>query len=339
MEEGRLERAMNILISSAGRRVVLVREFRKALRRLGLKGNVVAVDISRTAPALYAADRAYIVPRVTESDFVATIISIASKEHIGLLVPTIDPELPVYAAHKEEIMRSSGAYPVISSPEVIDTCTDKYRFYRFLTSLSIATPLTWTADRALDEARDFPLFVKPRCGFASVNTCRISDPEELAFFLRRHGDLIVQQCIAGKEYTIDLLSDFQGRVISIVPRERIEVRAGEVTRSRTEKNALIIDASKKIAESLGSTGPITLQCIVKGNVPYFFEINPRVGGGLPASIAAGANTPEKLVRMGLGERLRPVIGRFKENHFMMRYDDAIFRSSLLAGGVDIWRER
>jgi carbamoyl-phosphate synthase large subunit len=338
MERRGFENTMNILISSAGRRVALVREFQKALRRLH-PGRVVAIDISKTAPSLYAADRAYIVPRANESDFVPTIIAIAEKEKIGLVIPTIDPELPVYAAHKKEISDATGAFVAISSPDVIRICTDKYSFFEYLNSLSIRTPRTWPGDEVLKERLTFPLFVKPRCGFASVNTSMINDREELQFFLKRHKDLIVQECIEGKEYTIDLLSDFQGRVISIVPRERIEVRAGEVTRSRTEKNDLIIQASRTIAENLGTIGPITLQCIVGKDAPYFFEINPRVGGGLPASIAAGVNAPEKLIRMGLGEKIRPIIGRFKDNHYMMRFDDAIFRTSLLAGGIDIWRRK
>ncbi len=172
-----------------------------------------------------------------------------------------------------------------------------------------------------------------------MNTYTVEDRAELQFLVKRFPDLIFQEYKRGREYTIDLLSDFEGQVLTIVPRERIEVRAGEVTRSRTEKHMGIIHNSRIIAEKLGSTGPITLQCLLCGDVPFFFEVNPRVGGGLPASIAAGANTPRRLIEMCLGKKLSPAIGRFRNNHYMLRYDDAIYRSTLLPDGIDIWRMR
>ncbi len=321
----------NILISSAGRRVVLVREFRKALRRLRLAGKVVAIDISNTAPALYAADTSYIVPRLNDPSYMDAFMEIVKKEKVDVVIPTIDPELPLYASVKEKIESETGARIMVSSPEVVNVCSDKIRFYTFMREHGIPTPSTFMASEHRSMTFTFPLFAKPRSGFASVNTFTIADNEDLSYVSRKYGDIIFQEFIRGREYTIDLLSDLNGRVISVVPRERLEVRGGEVTRSRTEKNATIMEMAGKIAAALGATGPITLQCIVKDEVPYFFEINPRVGGGLPASIAAGANTPQMIIRMCRGETPMPVIGRFKNNHYMMRYDDALCRSGLLPG--------
>lgn len=329
---------MNILISSAGRRVALVNCFKKALKKLKIIGKVIAIDISNTAPALYAADKGYIVPRLSDDSFLESVYSIIKEENISLIIPTIDPELPLYAEHRNEIRKKTGAIVAVSDLKVIDICNDKYLFFEFLKSAGIPTPLTMEVSEAMKSRLSYPLFAKPRNGFASINTFAVSDRDELGIIGKRFPDILIQEYIKGREFTIDLLSDFEGKVISVVPRERIEIRAGEVTRSKTEKNKDIIMMSKAIAEKLGSTGAITLQCILKNNIPYFFEINPRVGGGLPASIAAGADTPLKLIKLCIGIKLRPVLGRFSDNHYMLRYDEAIFRTSLIPGGISSWRK-
>lgn len=307
-----------------------------------MTGKVVAIDISRTAPALYAADSAHVVPRVDDGEFLPALSSVVKQEKIGLIIPTIDPELPLYSRLYQSFRDELGITVAVSSSAVVETCTDKHAFYSFLKSIGVPTPRTICGIDLLkgaDAELDFPLFVKPRSGFASVHVFKVDDEEELRFIIRKYPDLIVQQYIRGTEYTVDLLSDMEGTVLSIVPRQRIEVRAGEVTRSRTEKNSAIIECSGKIAEALGSRGPITLQCLLNEGTPYFFEVNPRVGGGLPASIAAGADTPGMLIRMACRHKVRPVIGRFMENHYMLRYDDALYRTELLPGGIDIWREK
>ncbi len=307
-----------------------------------MTGKVVAVDISRTAPALYAADSAHVVPRISDAGFLTALHSIVMREKIGLIIPTIDPELPLYARLYEHFRDELGIAVAVSSMEVVETCTDKRAFYGFLKSIGVPTPRTVSGLdilEGIESASEFPLFVKPRSGFASVHVFKVDDDEELRFLVRKYPDLIVQQYISGTEYTVDLLSDLEGTVLSIVPRQRIEVRAGEVTRSRTEKHDAIIEYSGRIAERLGSRGPITLQCLLNEGTPYFFEVNPRVGGGLPASIAAGVNTPRMLIRMACGHRVRAIIGRFRENHYMLRYDDAVYRTELLPGGIDIWREK
>ena len=128
----------------------------------------------------------------------------------------------------------------------------------------------------------------------------------------------------GQEFTMDILADFDGKVINVVPRERIEVRAGEINKGRTVKEERLIEYGKVIVEKLGGIGPITIQCFIKGNEIKFIEINPRIGGGYPLSFVAGANYPELLIRMVLGEKIVPRLGEFEENLIMLRWEDAVF---------------
>jgi len=120
-------------------------------------------------------------------------------------------------------------------------------------------------------------------------------------------------------YTIDLLTDLNGKVLTVVPRERIETFCGESYKGKTIKDVKMIEHAKNLAEKLGTIGHITIQCIK--NV---LEVNPRFGGGAILGIKSGANTPLLILRLINGKRVRSQIGEFKENLIMLRYTKDLF---------------
>ena len=136
--------------------------------------------------------------------------------------------------------------------------------------------------------------------------------------------MLVQPFIEGTEYTIDVLADFTGKVVSAVPRKRIEVRAGEVVKSCTVDRPDIAEMAVNITENLNVIGPITLQCIDTGQQLYWIEINARFGGGVTLSFAAGVDYPLFIYKMTHGERLQPIINQHKKNLTMLRYDSALY---------------
>ena len=154
----------------------------------------------------------------------------------------------------------------------------------------------------------------------------IQNQAELEFFSTYVEDAIVQELITGEEYTIDILVDFQGKVISIVPRLRIETRAGEISKGITVKNLALIAAAKQVVESLpGVVGCITIQCFLQSDGEIIFiEINPRFGGGYPLSYRAGADFPSWLMQLYMGEHPQVAIDEWEDGLAMLRYDDAIF---------------
>ena len=52
---------INMLILSAGRRIELIQCFKKASQKLKIKSKIVVADISNLAPAMYFADKSYII--------------------------------------------------------------------------------------------------------------------------------------------------------------------------------------------------------------------------------------------------------------------------------------
>jgi carbamoyl-phosphate synthase large subunit len=168
------------------------------------------------------------------------------------------------------------------------------------------------------------LFIKPSNGSGSIKSFKVSNKNELIFFLQYVPSPIVQELAKGHEYTIDALSDLNGNVINAVPRRRIEVRAGEISKGVTIKDWRIIEATVNLLRHLGAIGPTTVQCFFDGDQIQFTEINPRVGGGIPLTIAAGANYPAQIIRMALGESVQPCIGEFVDDFYMFRYEEAIY---------------
>lgn len=314
----------NVLILSAGRRVELVKAFKNAQKKLNMQNaKVIAVDISKYAPALYFADNFYLVPRVTDIKYIDTIIDIAIKENIDLIVPTIDTELYVLALNKRLIEEKTNAKVLISDKEIIEICNDKNKTIEFLQQNGFDLPNTLNEDDLKNKAYKFPLFIKPKDGSSSINTFIINDEKELQFFKEYVKEPIIQERIEGNEYTVDVCMDFEGNVISIVPRIRIATRSGEISKGKIDKNNHVIEDVKRLMQTLKPIGHITVQCfLTKDNVIKYIEINPRFGGGAPMSFYAGANSPEFLLRMLNGEELSYYEG-FQDGLVFSRFDDSI----------------
>ncbi|MCI0645019.1 MAG: ATP-grasp domain-containing protein [Chloroflexi bacterium] len=238
-------------------------------------------------------------------------------------MPLIDADLLILAEH-QELFSEAGILTLISSLPVVQICRDKRLTAQFFTEHDIPTVRTLALDDLAPGRATYPLFIKPAVGSGSIKSFKINNAEELAFFLRYVPVPIVQEYARGQEYTVDVLMDLNGRVLNAVPRRRLEVRAGEISKGVTVKDWRIIEAVVSLLEKLGAIGPVTVQCFVSDEGIQFTEINPRVGGGLPLSIAAGADYPTQIVRMTLGESVEPCIGNFIDDFYMFRYEEAVY---------------
>ena len=312
-----------ILLTCIGRRVSLLRAFRRACSQLGYTARIVGTDHDENSPALQCCDRKFIVRSVGQRGYAEQVADIIKRQKVDLLVPTVDLDLSIWARRRARL----GCTALISSPSVVRTCQDKRRMFAFLKEHGFDTPDTMSKDQALRRKRHrFPYFLKPWDGHASRGNFVARNAEELKFYARRVPNCLVQEFIEGTEYTADVLVDFDRRVRCVVPRRRIETRAGEVSKSVTVKHPEIIAQSRRLIEKLGAgPGVITIQCFLTaaGQIK-FIEINPRFGGGIPLSIEAGANFPKWILQLWLGQKPRIKIDAWREGLIMLRYDEAIW---------------
>jgi carbamoyl-phosphate synthase large subunit len=317
--------SFGILFTAAGRRVSLLRHFRRTLEDLGLSGPVVAADASASAPANFVADRQVRVPRVSASNYIDCLVEECQRHEIRLLFPLIDTDLMRLAEAREAFARA-GTTAVVAGPSTVGICADKRATFAFFSRHGIDTPAVFDEDAiARLAASDFPVIVKPYDGSSGIGVARATDRAGLEHHRRHVPNTIVQELVVGDEYTVDVLVGFDGTVRCAVPRRRIEVRAGEVSKGVTVKSRAIIDAARRVVETLPDpVGCITVQCFLQpdGRI-RFTEINARFGGGFPLSLHAGADFPRWLIEEYLG---RPIVAYredWRDDLAMLRYDDEI----------------
>ena len=316
-------REFNVLVTAASRRVPLIQAFSNALKRLGLKGNVITTDMNNLSPGLYFGSKHYLVPLTTDPHYVPIIKSICFRERIHLLVPTIDDELPLFGRHTQDF-EAMGIRVSVSSERTGLICNDKYATAQFFKDKNIPFARTWLPAEMKSQELKYPLFLKPRIGRGSVGCFTIRNQRDLNFFLEYVPDPVVQEFLFGREYTVDVLADFRGRIISVVPRERLVVRSGVTDRGKTLNHPGMIQLATRAAEALEIRGAANIQMKLQDGKATIFEINPRFSGGIPLTIASGADFPAWLIEMCCGRNVRPSIGKFTDGLIMACYESAIF---------------
>lgn len=332
-----------MLFTCIGRRVSLLESFRGAARRLRIGASFLGTDTNELSPALQLCDRRFTVKPTSHPDYVNELLSIVEANRVRLLVPTVDLDLKLLARNKAKFA-DLGCRVLVSDPQVIDICQDKRKTYKFLLKNHFDTPATLSIRTALSNSIiipakagtssivnrqsqiRFPLFLKPWDGAAGRANVVVRNRKELSFFAGRIPNAFCQELVEGTEYTCDVYVDFDMKVRCVVPRRRIEVRAGEISKGQVVKNTQIMSQAATLVEKLGAgPGVVTLQLFLTNDDKVkFIEINPRFGGGAPLSIKAGADFPKWILQelTGTNPRIRPTA--FKDGLTMLRYDAEVW---------------
>lgn len=314
----------NILITSAGKRVALTRYFKETLCRFYPDAKVFTTDMNpEMAPAGYVSDGCFKVPRVTSPDYPDILLNICKKNEVGMVIATIDTELLLLADLKESFRRL-GINVIVSDRNFVEVCRDKRNTGSFFERHGIRVP------REIDKYHPtFPLFAKPYDGSLSTNLHYIKTADELTQEILDDPKLLFMEYIDKKvyqEFTVDMYYGKDNRVKCIVPRERIEIRAGEINKGRTVKNEILTFLKEKLGYVKGCVGCICIQLFFHPETKDMvgIEINPRFGGGYPLSFMAGGNYPDLLIREYFKGEDICYSDNWKDGMLMLRYDDAIY---------------
>ncbi|QMU27342.1 ATP-grasp domain-containing protein [Adhaeribacter radiodurans] len=314
---------MNILITSAGRRVSLVRAFQKELKVLFPDSEVFTADMNpKLSAACNVADGYFKMKSVADPSYIKDLLELCVAQNIKLVVPTIDTELQVLANH-QDIFTKQGIHLIVSSADFISKCRDKRKINQFFEQSGITIPA------AIDKSNPtFPLFIKPYDGSLSADIFLIRQPNELTPYHMTNEKLLFMEYIdktEHDEYTVDMYYGKDNEVKCIVPRRRMEIRGGEISKGITCKNVIVSYLREKIGHIPGAIGCLTVQVFLHKNTEkiYGIEINPRFGGGYPLSYQAGANYPGWLIREYLLNENISYTDNWSNNLLMLRYDDEV----------------
>lgn len=286
---------MRLLFTGVGRRVELIQAFRNAALVLNKELKIFGADMAGTAPALAYCDFSRHVVSMKDPSYIDNLLQICADDSIDLLIPTIDTDLLILSENKRRF-ESIGTKVLISDPDKIRICRDKNLTSQFFLNCGLHAPMPVNNYMAYNLG--FPAFIKPKDGSSSINAFKVENEDELSIYASQIGDYIVQPFITGREFTIDIFCDWDGNPITIVPRERLQVRAGEVLKTRIDMDDIMINEAKKLCKFFNPCGPMTVQLIRdEAGIDWFIEINPRFGGGAPLSMKAGARNAEALLKL------------------------------------------
>jgi carbamoyl-phosphate synthase large subunit len=317
----------NVLLSSAGRRVALLEEFEIALGELSPGARVLATDVTPLASAFQRAEVRRLVPPCRDDAFIPAMLQLCEEHEIALVVPTIDTELPVLAAHRADFA-GIGTTVAVSGPETVRLSADKVLTNQWLSANDLPTVRQSTPAEVIADPSSwaFPVVAKPRRGSSSIGLRIVDAPADLSDLLA-DPDYVVEERALGDEFTIDVLVGRSGEVRDVVVRRRIEIRGGEVSKGVTVRDPQVIALARELCQALPDAyGVLTVQLFVdpERRDMRVIEINPRFGGGFPLSWQAGARFPRWLLEEVLDLPSTCSPGAWRDGLVMLRYDDAVF---------------
>ncbi len=313
----------NILITSAGKRVELLLEFQRELKAAYPAAKVLAADLNPTmSPSCRLADESFAVPRVTQPEYIDALLQICTANDVRLVIPTIDTEL-IFLAQARERFAAAGVEVMVADSDFIGICRDKRRTMQLFDQLGIRNPAPRNKHNPT-----FPMFAKPYDGSLSTNIHLLRCPADLTPEIMADEKLMFMEYIDKTqygEYTIDMYYSADHRLKSVVPRERIEVRAGEVNKGAARKNHLVDYLRQRMEHMPGVRGCICLQAFYNPTTHDVvgIEINPRFGGGYPLAYYAGANYPAMMIKEYLAHQELPYTDSWRDNTVMLRYDSQV----------------
>lgn len=319
---------MNFLILAAGTRNKIVQYFKRTFDGIGI---VVATDANLLGPAIYEADKYYIVPPITAEDYLDRVLDICKKERINGLLSLIDPELSLLAANEEKF-KTLGVTIIGSSYELCEMALDKMQMYEWLKTRGYNCARSWINKdefyKVLDAGKiSFPVFVKPYRGSASINISKVEDKETIDLLFDHEDDLMIQEFLNGQEIGADVYIDLiSGEVVSIFTKKKLKMRAGETDKAVSFKDDKLFELIERFVLEAGYKGQIDIDIFDIDGQYYISEVNPRFGGGYPHAYESGCDHMKLILNNLNGVVNKKNIGAYEEGICMMKYNEVMIRS-------------
>ncbi|WP_418603822.1 ATP-grasp domain-containing protein [Hwangdonia sp.] len=313
----------NILITSAGRRVSLVKAFIKELKAINSEGKVYVADaFPKLSPAAQVAHKAFEVYKINNSGYIDALLEICKQNKISLVIPTLDTELLGLSENRKKFS-DINVQLVLSSENFIKTCNNKLSTHKLFNKLNVSVPEIYSKQNY-----KLPLFIKPLVGSNSVSTHIITNKHQISDYLLQNEKLQFFEYLDHDlydEYTCDLYYNKSNELKCAIPRKRIEVRGGEVSKGLTRNNEIKNLIDEKFSYLEGARGCVTVQLFMHKETKAIkgIEINPRFGGGFPLSYLAGGNYPKWIIQEYILGQSIAYFDDWENNLLMLRYDDEI----------------
>ncbi|MCP9610597.1 ATP-grasp domain-containing protein [Coprobacter tertius] len=307
-----MSKRLNILFLGGAKRVSFAEHLIAAGCKKEIDVCIFSYELNQTVP-IASVGKVILGLRWKDVALDKHLISVIKEFHIGMVLPFVDPAVEVAARLKTAL---PDVFIPCSPIEICRIMFDKKCSEEWFISRKFPIPQSYR----LQEIPVFPVILKPRKGSASKGIRIITD-RVTWLSVENPDEYVIQKYIAEREeFTVDAYVSSSGKIISVVPRLRLDVAGGEVMNSVTVRDERLIALSREIILAGGFRGPVTIQFLRDKTTDeiYIMEINPRLGGGVIVSIEAGADIPLFLLEEEAGNMPEPV-DDWRENTLMTRY--------------------
>lgn len=310
---------MNVMLTSVGRRAYMVKYFKEIL---GAEGKVHVCNSDDKSIAFKYADEKVISPLIYDKQYIPFLLEYCKKNSIDILISLFDMDLLMLAKHKKEFEKI-GTKVIVSDPQLIEICNDKWKTYEFLKCNGFDTPKSFlNMDEVIEKIAKnelkYPVVVKPRYGCGSISVAIAYDEEDLRYLTKKAKEdiansylkyesavteekVIYQECLDGQEYGADIINDLNGEIQNVIIRKKLAMRSGETDIAELVNEPAINNTLTKLGQITRHIGNMDCDVFLVNNVPYVLEMNARFGGGYPFSHMAGCNLPNAIIKWAEGK--------------------------------------
>lgn len=306
---------MKIMVTGAGGPAGIC-----VIKDLIKRHEIISTDIDELSAGLFLTKKYYLVPRVTDKNFIQRTLEIAKQENVSIIVPTVNEEMISFATNLN-VFKNNNISVIVSNVNSIKISTNKLSTYKFF-EREIYCPKVYNKDNIV-----YPCVVKPleSRGSRGFSICSSLDEVEVALNhnTKNFGESVIMEYLKGKEYSIYGISDLNGKPLVTVPIKRIQA-VSESKKALVIKEEDIIKVANDMASKLNFIGPWNIQLIKTNNGPKIVEINPRFGGTTSLIIAAGINYVELAIKVFTEQIISSKELEYVDSIFMTRYNEEIF---------------
>lgn len=260
----------------------------KSIQRSDLndKINIIGFDYFEDTVGSFWIDEKYILPDILNPEvnhkvWLDVIVKLIIERNIKLLFVGVDFELPIFAKHKEEIQRITGATVMVSTLGVVEIADDKFLTYEFLKNNGLLHPRSYLPGQVDYESLTYPVIIKPRKGARSIGVHKVEDKTNLLRVLEDLKEPVIQECVGvdTDEFTCGTiyLNDELKKII--VLKRSLKEGNTFISHYCNDFPEIITSYLKEVTNCLKPFGACNFQLrLDEKGTPKIFEINSRHSG-------------------------------------------------------------
>lgn len=291
---------------------------------------IIGFSYETLEPGLYMpdmVDKSYTIPLPTAGTkpLLDRIYYIHQQEQLDLIIPNFDAELHNFIRISEQLKQELGIATFLPTQEQFDA-RHKSDLYEFGKKNGVKVPFAKmiyspSEIHQLEEKFEYPIVIKGKYYDASI----AATPEQAVSYFHKISakwglPIIVQEFIAGNEVNVTALGDGEGNCIGAVPMRKLYITdKGKAWAGIALDDLELINIAQKVMRNSKWKGGCELEFIKTNKDEYYMlEMNPRFPAWVYLAVGCGQNHPEALLKMALGEKVKP-FKKYEIGKMFIRY--------------------